>query len=41
MRGLADIHVDVRGGDIIVDLLGTSYAVTDHKPAVSPQLLAA
>ena len=41
MRGLADIHVDVRGGDIIVDLPGTSYTVTYHKPAVSPQLLAA
>jgi hypothetical protein len=41
MRGLADIHLDVRGGDIIVDLPGTSYTVTFHKPAVSPQLLAA
>jgi hypothetical protein len=41
MRGLADIHLDVRGGDIIVDLPGTSYTVTYHKPAVSPQLLAA
>jgi hypothetical protein len=40
MRGLADIHLDVRGGDIIVDLPGTSYTVTYHKPAVSPQLLA-
>ena len=40
MRGLADIHLDVRG-DIIVDLPGTSYTVTYHKPAVSPQLLAA
>ena len=28
MRGLADIHLDVRGGDIIVDLPGTSYTVT-------------
>ena len=34
MRGLADIHLDVRGGDIIVDLPGTSYTVTYHKPAV-------
>jgi hypothetical protein len=33
MRGLADIHLDVRGGDIIVDLPGTSYTVTYHKPA--------
>ena len=36
MRGLADIYLDVRGGDIIVDLPGTSYTVTYHKPAVSP-----
>jgi hypothetical protein len=41
MRGLADILLDVRGGDIIVDLPGTSYTVTYHKPALSPQLLAA
>lgn len=41
MRGLADIHLDVRGGEIIVDLPGTNYTVTYHKPAVSPQLLAA
>ena len=41
MRGLAAIHLDVRGGDIIVDLPGTSYVVTYHKPAVSHQLLAA
>jgi hypothetical protein len=41
MRRLADIHLDVRSGDIIVDLPGTSYTVTYHKPAVSPQLLAA
>jgi hypothetical protein len=41
MRGLAGIHLDVRGGDIIVDLPGTSYTVTYHKPAVSHQLLAA
>ena len=40
MRALADIHLDVRGGDIIVDLPGTSYTVTYHKPAIS-QLLAA
>jgi len=39
--GLADIYLDVRGGDIIVDLPGTSYTVTYHKPAVSRQLLAA
>lgn len=41
MRGLADIHLDVRGGDIIVDLPGTSYTVTYHKPIVAFQLLAA
>jgi hypothetical protein len=40
MRGLADIQLEVRGGDIIVDLPGTSYTVTYHKPAVYPQLLA-
>lgn len=39
--GLADIYLDVRGGDIIVDLPGTSYTVTYHKPAVCPQLLTA
>jgi hypothetical protein len=39
MRGLAGIHLDVRGGDIIVDLPGTSYTVTYHKPVVSLQLL--
>ncbi len=41
MRALADIHLDVRGGDIIVDLPGTRYTVTYHKPAISHQLLAA
>ena len=41
MRGIADIQLDVRGDDIIVDLPGTSYTVTYHKPVVSPQLLAA
>ena len=41
MRGLADIHLDVRGDDIIVDLPGTSYTVTYHKPVVAIQLLAA
>jgi hypothetical protein len=41
MRGLADIHLDVSGGDIIVDLPGTSYTVTYHKPVVSPELLVA
>ena len=41
MRGLADIHLDVSGGDIIVDLPGTNYTVTYHKPVVAFQLLAA
>ena len=41
MRGLADIHLDVSGGDIIVDLPGTNYTVTYHKPVISLQLLAA
>ena len=41
MRGLADIHLDVSGGDIIVDLPGTHYTVTYHKPVVSLQLLPA
>ena len=38
-QGLADIQLEVRGGDIIVDLPGTNYTVTYHKPGVSPQLL--
>src|SRR6476469_6913270 len=33
MRGLADIHLDVRGGDIIVDLPGTRYTVTVTSPS--------
>src|SRR6476620_12078491 len=33
MRGLADIHRDVRGGDIIVDLPGTRYPVTVTSPS--------
>jgi len=37
-RGLADIQLDVRGGDISVDLPGTSYTVTYHKPAICRQL---
>jgi hypothetical protein len=39
-RGLVDIRLKVRGGDIIVDLPGTSYTITYHKPAVSSLLLA-
>jgi hypothetical protein len=38
MRAVA--VVEVRDGDILVTLPGTSYAVTYYKPASSPQLLA-
>jgi len=38
-RGLADIQLDVRGGDISVDLPGTSYTVSYHKSAIFRQLL--
>jgi hypothetical protein len=38
-RGLADIRLEVRAGDIVVDLPGTGYTITYHKPAVSSQLL--
>ena len=41
MRGLADIYLDVRGGDIIVDLPGDELHCHLYKPAVSRQLLAA
>jgi len=33
-----DLHVEVEGGDIMITLPGTSYAVTYYKPANSPQL---
>ena len=33
-----DLHVEVEGGDIMVTLPGTSYAVTYYKLANSPQL---
>ena len=35
-----DLHVEVRGGDIVVTLPYTHYTVTYYKPANSPQLLA-
>jgi hypothetical protein len=35
-----ELSVEVRHGDIIVTLPGTSYVVTCFKPARSPQLLA-
>jgi hypothetical protein len=39
LKFLADIQLEGRGGDIIVDLPSTNYSVTYHKPGVSPQLL--
>jgi hypothetical protein len=33
-----DLHVEVEGGDIMITLPGTSYAVTYYKPANFPQL---
>ena len=38
MESAHDLHVEVEGGDIIVTLPGTSYAVTYYKLANSPQL---
>ena len=37
---MAGLRVEVRGGEIVVTLPGTSYTVTYYKPAKSPQLLA-
>ena len=37
-RSAGDLHVEVEGGDVMVTLPGTSYAVTYYKPANSPQL---
>jgi hypothetical protein len=34
------LHLEVRHGNIIVALPGTTYTVTYHKPTNSPQLLA-
>jgi len=36
----SDLHVDVRGGEIIVTLPFSRYGVTYYKPTNSPQLLA-
>jgi hypothetical protein len=36
MIGSTDLHVEVQGGDIVVTLPGSIYAVTYHKPANSP-----
>jgi hypothetical protein len=35
-----DLHVEVKGGEIIVTLPFSRYGVTYYKPAKSPQLLA-
>ncbi len=37
-RAADDLHVEVEGGEVMVTLPGTSYAVTYYKPANSPQL---
>ena len=33
-----DLHVEVEGGEVMVSLPGTTYAVTYYKPANSRQL---
>ena len=40
MPSLADIRLAVVDDEILVSLPGTSYSVTYHKPANSPQLVA-
>jgi hypothetical protein len=37
-RAIDDLRVEVKGGEIMVTLPGTRYAVTYYKPANSPQL---
>jgi hypothetical protein len=37
-RATDDLHVEVEGGEVMVTLPGTRYAVTYYKPANSPQL---
>jgi hypothetical protein len=37
-RAAGDLHVEVEGGEVMVTLPGTSYAVTYYKPANSQQL---
>jgi hypothetical protein len=34
-----DLHVEVQGGDIVVSLPGSSYAVTYYRAAAFPQQL--
>ena len=40
MSDIGHLMVEVRGGNIIVCLSGSSYTVTYYKPSTSPQLLA-
>ena len=40
MSDIGHLMVEVRGGNIIVSLSGSIYAVTYYKPRDSPQLLA-
>ena len=40
MSDIGHLMVEVRGGNIIVSLSGSIYAVTYYKPSNSPQLLA-
>jgi hypothetical protein len=40
MTLLGTLVIDVPGGNIMVSLAGSDYAVTYHKPRNSPQLLA-
>jgi hypothetical protein len=40
MSDIGHLMVEVRGGNIIVSLSGSIYAVTYYKPSTSPQLLA-
>jgi hypothetical protein len=40
MSDIGHLMVEVRGGNIIVSLSGSSYTVTYYKPSTSPQLLA-
>jgi hypothetical protein len=37
---MAGLRVEVRGGDIVVTLPGTSYRAVYHKPADKPGLIA-
>ncbi len=40
MTDIGNLMVEVRGGNIIVSLSGSIYAVTYYKPSNFPQLLA-